>query len=83
MEEEETDKILVVFLANALADPDAVMVKLGNAHPAYGAVLGASWLGHFAGLTFVLFFVHDSVVVPLETIDILFLIRSGDFAWGH
>eukprot|EP00354_Favella_ehrenbergii_P010625 CAMPEP_0170459830 /NCGR_PEP_ID=MMETSP0123-20130129/6387_1 /TAXON_ID=182087 /ORGANISM="Favella ehrenbergii, Strain Fehren 1" /LENGTH=238 /DNA_ID=CAMNT_0010724545 /DNA_START=343 /DNA_END=1055 /DNA_ORIENTATION=+ len=72
---EEDHEVLVVVQADAVVDPDAVMVELLTAHVAQGAVLGAGWLGRLARVTPALRVEHDAiVVVALDgTLKLLFV----------
>lgn len=63
MTEDEEDEPSVVVEANTIIDPNAVVVKLLDAHITHPAVLGPSRLLEFACLALILLHVHNIIEV--------------------
>ena len=63
MTEDEEDEPPVVVEAYAIIDPNAVVVKLLDAHITHPAVLGPCRLLKFACLALILLHVHNIIVV--------------------
>ena len=61
--EDEEDEPPVVVEAYAIIDPNAVVVKLLDAHITHPAVLGPCRLLEFACLALILLHVHNIIVV--------------------
>jgi hypothetical protein len=59
VQDQEAQEMLVVFQANTLVDPHAMVVHLLDAHVAETAVLGTGWLLELAGLAVFLCKIHN------------------------
>ena len=81
MQEEKADEPFVVFLAYALSNPDAVVIVLGHAHLADGAVFGSGWFGEVAGSAVIFLFVHLPIVVFFILLDVFFKICLFYVPW--
>ena len=51
VEEKEENEVLVIVEADAIVDPDAVMVELFDAYIAERAMFRTRWLWHIASVT--------------------------------